>query len=246
MAISVSVIIPCYNEEKYVGLILSDLAKQTTKPKQVIIADSRSTDRTVAVVKRYANKLPIEIIVSEVRSPGAARNAGSKLATGDYIMFTDADNRLTDTTIQQLVTATKDGSIDYVSPLFSLPSKGRFEQGVARGINKFILNPATAERFTPGIGGCMFVRRKLHETTNGFDAQLTTEEDMLYLKELKQRGATHAIVKDLLVETSDRRFSVDSKLLILLHFMPRDWWIARNITYPILEKLGKNKQYGMF
>lgn len=246
MATSVSVIIPCYNEEKYVGLLLDDLAKQTVKPKQVIIADSRSTDRTVAVVKRYASELPIQVTTSEIRSPGAARNAGSKLATGDYIMFTDADNRLTNTTIEQLTAATDNGRIDYVSPLFTLPSKGWFEQRVARGINNFILDPATTERFAPGIGGCMFVRRNVHEATNGFDAVLTTEEDMLYLKELKRRGATHAIAKDLFVETSDRRFSVDSKFIILLHFMPRDWWIARNVTYPILDKLGKNKRYGIF
>jgi glycosyltransferase involved in cell wall biosynthesis len=244
--LSVSVIIPCYNEEKYVGLLLDDLAAQTIKPKQVIIADSQSTDKTVAVAKSYADSLPIQIAVSAIRSPGAARNAGAKLATGDYIMFTDADNRITGTTIEQLVAATDNGRLDYVSPLFTLPSTGWFEQRVAQGINDFILSPATAERVAPGIGGCMFVRRKLHETTQGFDAQLTTEEDMNYLKDLKRTGATHTVARDLFIETSDRRFKVDGKLLILLHFLPRDWWIARNITYPLLEKLGKNKQYGMF
>jgi len=243
---SVSVVIPCYNEEHYVSALLDDLATQTVRPRQVIVADCRSTDNTVTVAMRYAKKLPLTIATSDIRSPGAARNAGATVATGKYILFTDADNHLPPDTIERLYTAAQKEHVEYISPLFTWPSRQRLQRRVTKGINRFIMSPATAKRIVPGIGGCMFVRRSVHEAVGGFDTDHMTEEDMYYLGKLKQYGASHLILKDLYIETSDRRFAVDGKLSIVLHFIPKRSWIGRYITYPLLRRLGKDKRYGMF
>ncbi|KKT87511.1 MAG: Cell wall biogenesis glycosyltransferase, partial [Candidatus Collierbacteria bacterium GW2011_GWD2_45_10] len=88
-----SVIIPALNEEKYLPLLLADLAKQTTRDFEVIIIDGNSKDKTVAKAKLFKNKLPLlTILSSPVRNVSVQRNQGATKATGRYLLFNDADN----------------------------------------------------------------------------------------------------------------------------------------------------------
>jgi glycosyltransferase involved in cell wall biosynthesis len=88
----VSVIIPAYNEEKLIGACLESLVLQNTKvPFQVVIADNKSTDKTLNVVEKYKKKLSIKIIKEAKKGRGAARFAGFKAADGEILLSTDAD-----------------------------------------------------------------------------------------------------------------------------------------------------------
>jgi len=246
-ATSVSVIIPCYNEEKYVNGLLDDIINQTIKPKQVIIADCRSTDGTIAAAMHYASRLPLTIVTSAIRSPGAARNSGASVANSEYLLFTDADNWLPPTAIERFAETAKTEKVDYISPLFTWPGRrGTFQHRVSKGINRFLTSPSTAKRTIPGIGGCMFVRRSVHEASGGFDSKHMTEEDMYYLQKLKQLNVSHTILRDLYIETSDRRFTVDGKVSIVLNFIPKNSWIGKHLTYPFLRMIGREKGYGNF
>lgn len=88
---SLSVIVPCYNEERYLPRLLDQLCRQTVAPRQVIIADSNSTDGTIACAMAYHDRLPIQVAQTTKRTPGATRNAGAALATSEYLLFIDAD-----------------------------------------------------------------------------------------------------------------------------------------------------------
>lgn len=89
---SVTIVIPCKNEEHYIGHLLEDLSHQSQiSGVRIIVADANSTDSTLAVVKRYAQKLNIEVIRGGPVSVG--RNNGAELVNTPYILFLDADVR---------------------------------------------------------------------------------------------------------------------------------------------------------
>ena len=84
---TISVVIPAYNEELYLPRTLESLAKLDRIPDEVIVIDGGSTDKTADVARKNGAK-PVTV---EHRGIGYARQKGLEAATGDIIAFTDAD-----------------------------------------------------------------------------------------------------------------------------------------------------------
>ena len=87
----VSVVIPVYNEEKYIKNCLDSLMIQSEKPDEIIVVDNNCTDSTINIVKKYKN---IKVIKESKQGIIAARNAGFDHAQGDIILRCDADTIL--------------------------------------------------------------------------------------------------------------------------------------------------------
>ncbi len=86
-----SIIIPTYNEEKYIGQSLSQF-KSLSLPHEVIITDDKSTDRTVEIARSYAVTV---LVPNEKHATIAAnRNEGASLAKGNFLVFLDADSQI--------------------------------------------------------------------------------------------------------------------------------------------------------
>lgn len=86
----VSVIIPAYNCASSLGRCLDSVFSQDRKPLQVIVINDGSTDDTAEKAQIYEDK--IIFLEQENQGQGAARNAGLKIATGEYVAFLDADD----------------------------------------------------------------------------------------------------------------------------------------------------------
>jgi glycosyltransferase involved in cell wall biosynthesis len=89
-----TIVIPCYNEDKYIKKTLDSIHKQVLiDGTRVIIADNHSTDRTRAIINNmsmmYSDRLKIEMI--DGGKVGEARNLGSDLVNTEYVLFVDAD-----------------------------------------------------------------------------------------------------------------------------------------------------------
>lgn len=93
--IKVSVIVPAYNAEKYLGRCLDSLIKQTLKDIEIIIIDDGSTDSTWNIIIEYQNRYQ-DIVKGHKNKrnigTGSTRNVGLSLAQGDYIIFVDSDD----------------------------------------------------------------------------------------------------------------------------------------------------------
>ncbi|MBI2613217.1 MAG: glycosyltransferase family 2 protein [Candidatus Levybacteria bacterium] len=88
----ISVIIPVYNEEKYIGKCLESIANQIEKPDEVIVVDNNCTDRTVEIAQKFG--VGVKIVKEKKQGMIFARNAGFNNAKYEIIARIDADSIL--------------------------------------------------------------------------------------------------------------------------------------------------------
>lgn len=114
----ISVIIPMYNVENYVGECLDSLLAQTFKDFEVIIVDDCSTDDSRGIVKGYRPKFKgrLRLVESEKNSGGCAvpRNIGMKYAGGKYLFFLDSDDLIIKTAFEKLYSVAESFDADVV------------------------------------------------------------------------------------------------------------------------------------
>ena len=110
----VSVIIPCYNVENYVGETLDSILSQTLTDIEVLCIDDKSTDNTLEILMRYADTDERIKIIAQPKNAGvsAARNLAIDSASGEFIYFIDSDDYLPDenTLSDMYNAATKNGA----------------------------------------------------------------------------------------------------------------------------------------
>jgi len=88
----VSVIIPCYNEEAFVGQAIGSLLEQSRPPNEIIFVDDGSDDRSVEIARSFGE--PVTVLPGRKGGAALARNYGADVASGDALMFFDADDVL--------------------------------------------------------------------------------------------------------------------------------------------------------
>ncbi len=86
---SISIILPVYNGEKTIKACLSSLLNQTI-PAEIIVIDDGSTDKTLQILQKNFNS-KIKLITQHHQGPAIARNKGAHLASGEILVFADAD-----------------------------------------------------------------------------------------------------------------------------------------------------------
>lgn len=104
----ISIIIPVYNTEKYIEKCLNSIIGQTLSDIEIICVNDGSTDNSLDVLKKFAARdLRIKIIEQANKKQGAARNNGTKHATGEYIGFVDSDDWVDHDYFEKLYIAAK-------------------------------------------------------------------------------------------------------------------------------------------
>lgn len=99
----ISVIVPCYNAERYLSVCLESLKAQRQPEIQMILIDDGSTDATGEMLERFARSDPrARVIHVENGGVSFARNRGLALAGGRYIAFVDADDALEENALKRL------------------------------------------------------------------------------------------------------------------------------------------------
>src|SRR6185503_10394131 len=93
----VSIIIPCYNQGRYLGDAIESVLRQSYRRLEIIVVDDGSTDDSSQVARKYSD---VKLRRQENRGFSRARNAGLEASRGDYLVFLDADDRLLPGAIQ--------------------------------------------------------------------------------------------------------------------------------------------------
>ena len=109
---SVSIVIPVYNEAAHLPACLDAIARQTVKPKEVIVVDNNSNDETATIAREYSF---VRLLTEKKQGVVHARDRGFNAARGAIIGRIDADTVISDNWVETLKTIFDDPTIDAVS-----------------------------------------------------------------------------------------------------------------------------------
>ena len=115
---AISVVIPMYNAEKYIGECLTSLANQTFQDFDVIVVDDCSTDNSRAIVNNFfdtfGGRLKLKKLTKNSGYPGLPRNSALDMVRGKYVYFLDSDDLLSKTAFEELYTVAEKFNADVV------------------------------------------------------------------------------------------------------------------------------------
>lgn len=108
----VSVLIPCFNAERFVGEAIESALSQTWRNIEVIVVDDGSTDRSVEILRSFGER--IRFSAGANRGACSARNQAFQMSSGEFIQYLDADDALLPQKIERQLPMLIDGSADVV------------------------------------------------------------------------------------------------------------------------------------
>ena len=168
MTYKISVIVPAYNEEKYLSTALDSLVNQSFHDFEVIIINDGSTDNTQAIIDKYTKKYPnFRGIYQDNSGVSSSRNKGIEEAKGDYLAFLDGDDTYVHEALENLYNSAKKHDADLV--LGRMKIINIFESVVYVGpvkLSKMIdIDPLDKELiWTGSMCNKLFSRQKILET----------------------------------------------------------------------------------
>ena len=111
----ISVIIPVYNTEKYLTSCIESILRQAKVSLEIILVDDGSKDSSPLICDDYAKKFDnIKVYHIENSGPATARNKGFYVAQGEYVTFTDSDDKMEPQMLCKMITAGKEHNADII------------------------------------------------------------------------------------------------------------------------------------
>ena len=192
-----SVIIPTLNEERHVGSLLLDIAEQTRGPDEVLVVDAGSTDGTVSVVRRF----PFARLLDGEPPVACGRNLGGRSATGDVLIFLDADVRLPETFFEGFLEEFERRRLGVACPIYLPYRSTPMIEGFHALFNALF---KVSERVLPsGAGHCIAVTGEVFRGSRGFDPELKFD-DIELIRRLSRDHRFGIVAERVFV--SDRRY----------------------------------------
>nr|MBA3530913.1 glycosyltransferase [Ardenticatenales bacterium] len=184
----VSLILTLLNERESVPHLLDSLRLQSRPPDEIVIVDGGSTDGTLEVLRQYAERLPLRVLVEPGANISRGRNLAIEQAAHDLIAVTDAGVRLEPTWLEQLVAPFESATPpDIVSGFFLPDAQSLFEHALA-----MTTLPARAEmgagRFLASSRSVAFTRTSWARV-GGYPEWMSWSEDVLFDLALLNVGA---------------------------------------------------------
>ncbi|MCD8012199.1 MAG: glycosyltransferase family 2 protein [Lachnospiraceae bacterium] len=185
----ISVIIPVFNSSSQICGLVDSLLDQTFSDIEVIFVDDGSTDNCYSILKQYAlEHCSIKVIRKPNGGVSSARNAGLKIATGDYIGFVDADDWIEPDMYESMVRAMEDNNAQLVScDLYQDEADVQpyitYDEGESYDVEILeVKNPYRDILLIPQIAGYLWNKLfKKDLITQMLDEELSQNEDLLFV-----------------------------------------------------------------
>jgi glycosyltransferase involved in cell wall biosynthesis len=233
--VKLSIVIPAYNEAKRIEACLQSVfaaLRANARPElvwEVIVVDNNSTDQTAELARRAGAR----VIFEPVNHIARARNAGASMATGEWLLFLDADTLLPAETLTDTLAKIQHGGVVGGGSILN------YGKAPAIKVRLFVLVCNLVIRSLKMTGGCfLFCRAEAFREVGGFNEAFFAGEDAEFGKALKRWGREHGLTLAILhrhpVLTSDRKFHLYGLNEILLA-------ITRYLLFP--QRTMTNKRY---
>jgi glycosyltransferase involved in cell wall biosynthesis len=231
-----SIIIPALNEEENIENFLKDLQENSYTKYEVIVSDNGSTDDTESIVKRLGRKdARIKLVNSPIKGIGRTRNVGAKAAKGEYLLFVDADTRVSKDFLEIRMREVKRRNLDVAGGLISPEGGDLFDKILfwifcdkMMRILQYTPLPAS-----PGGAG-IIIKKELHMKTGGFQEDTMLAEDHWYSRKAKGiPGTRFGIIGEAKARTDMRRFKKEGKMKVWLK------WATGSLYYLLNIKMEK-------
>ncbi|MBF8249856.1 MAG: putative glycosyltransferase [Candidatus Levybacteria bacterium] len=230
----ISIIIPAYNEEHYIGPCLESLVWQKTKHKfEVVVANNNSTDDTKKIALSFKAKLNIRVVDEKQPGRGAARWRGFEEATGDFLFSTDADTIVPPNWIESFMKYFKNKKIVAVTSMCNIDDPSKSNKAIFKFVHRL-----TTEGSRIALGHyCLYgfsyaIRRDIYLKAGKINKSLNALDDLDLGQRAKKYGKIQ-LVRDMPVLASSRRFK-DGMFKGLISFVG-----------PVLQVVMKNNKFRM-
>lgn len=231
---TVSVVIPCYNSERYLRQTVESVLQQTRRPAEIIAVDDGSTDGTRAILEGYGQQVSILVHPSKAnRGVGASLSLGVAAAKGDLVAFLDHDDWWDPMKLAEQVAAFEeqpDVGLVYTNVMLVDPSGKHFSTIYPAGYVEHNDPRELLLRCYITTASSVAVRRRIFESVGLFDDQLIAADHDMWLR---------------IIETN--RFHYVPKCLAYHRKHPTQQSSRRSIWedgFPILEKAARRYSYG--
>jgi len=205
----ISFIVPAHNEAALLPATLRAIRAAAGEPHEIVVVDDASTDETARVAQSQGARL----ISVELRQISAVRNAGARLARGEYLFFVDADTVVNPAVVSEALHALRDGAVAGGAPF-------RFEGELPRWVRivePFFLAYQRAARLAAGC--FLFCHRDAFDKVGGFDPSLFAGEEIMLSQALQREGPFVVLREHVL--TSGRKLRAHAgreHLRIVVHY----------------------------
>lgn len=207
----VSVVVPTLNEAEYLPSLLASLAAQTLPVHEVIVADAGSTDGTAALARGAGAR------VVPGGHPGVGRNEGARSATGEWLLFLDADVRLPADALETAFREMARERLDSASCWFVPDSRSLFLR-LNHWLSAHYFRLSSRLRWPHSIGAFLLVPRATHVSIGGFDLSIKVAEDQDYVRRLARVGR-YGFLRRPSIVIAARRFDAEGSLRMSLKWI---------------------------
>ena len=195
---TISIVIPTLREAGNIGPLLESLQAQSYAPAQIIVADGGSEDETREIAASFSQVL----VLSCERGTSRQRNVGARRATGDLLVFMDADDRAPQDFLLRVARSYRRLPFAVACPWFVAREREWSIRAAYFAFNLLFFVGQSWLRM--GSGVCIVVRRDIFERVGGFDETLHLGEDIHLIRRASRFGLHRHLM--IALETSGRRY----------------------------------------
>lgn len=197
---TISIVIPCHNQADYLEDSLESAYNQTLPAHEIIVVNDGSTDNTQEIAERYTFpqfpliNSPVRVIRQVNKGLPSARNTGIMAATGDYVLFLDADDILLEYAVERISQCINETNADIIAPSFQ--EFGRSDREVILGA--FTLDELKAAN---RLGYFCAIKRSILIECGGYSPKMKWGyEDYHLWFDLWSRGKNFGVIPEVLVK----------------------------------------------
>jgi len=185
----VSVIVPIYNNEKYLSRCVESIINQTYSDWELILVNDGSTDNCEKICQRFSEEDHRIKCVSKINEGvSVARNVGISISRGEYVSFIDSDDYVAQNYLEKLMCIQKKYNADFVAASFhyvdndGIRDNPFFEVPVEYQEKQIDMKDYEFEKWYsfPGACGCLFSKKIIEQNQISFSNKYRNGEDMLF------------------------------------------------------------------